>query len=55
MEVLNDFMKSNIIDQKRRRYGIDEFVSKDDSTGVGDAKEKEMKHSFTSTIIIKLS
>jgi hypothetical protein len=32
-------MKSNIIDQKRRRYGMDEFVIKDDSTGVGDAKE----------------
>jgi hypothetical protein len=31
-------MKSNIIDQKRRRYGIDEFVTKDDSSGVGDCE-----------------
>jgi hypothetical protein len=35
-------MKSKIIDEKRRRYGISEFVSKDDSAGVGDAKRNKI-------------
>jgi hypothetical protein len=35
---LNDFIKSNIIGLKRRRHGIDEFVTKDDNTDVGDCE-----------------